>query len=47
MSKRSKFALVKKHRLNQYLHILDKLLDGKAKPREVQERWNKVKVLPK
>jgi hypothetical protein len=45
--KHDKLVLVKKHRMNQYLHILDKLIDGKAEPAEVAERWRKFKELPK
>jgi hypothetical protein len=41
--KRNKLALVKEHRKSQYLHTLDKLIDGEVPIEYVQKRWKKYK----
>ena len=43
----NKLKLCRQHREDQYLHTLNKLIDGKAGPEEVAKRFEKLKAVRK
>ncbi len=38
---------LREHRLERYLHAIQKVIDGKAQPEYASERWGKLKQITK